>query len=142
MTHEQMDYLTSEELVSKAGLIKKLGQCQATTARVLDDLGNVKYVLLVSYQTVVANYIVGEQVLLVRGRYSQTTYQHVRKFRNAMGREFNVAPWNIEELNAEIDDWFDRPKRNGSNSLCAGEFSQLNGKKKVKRKEEENAYYL
>ena len=105
MTKNEMDYLTSEEKASEVKKWERLLQCEAWVG---DAEGCV---MLKSYGTVVATYIVAEQILLSRGRYSMTTYQHVRKFRNEMGKRFNVAPWNIEEINAEIDDWFDRPKK-------------------------------
>ena len=47
-----------------------------------------------------------ENVLYSYGRYSMTTYQHIRKFRNLMGMEKGIVPWNIQEVNLELVNYF------------------------------------
>lgn len=66
--------------------------------------GNVK--VLRSYNTIVALYDEQNNVLYSYGRYSSTTYQHIRKFRNNMGYERGIRPWDIEEINLELVNWY------------------------------------
>lgn len=70
-----------------------------------------RYVFLQSYETLVAVFDREDMTLYVFGRYSSTTYQHVRKFRNnvvfgnyASARDY--SPWTIPEVNLELTDWF------------------------------------
>ena len=66
------------------------------------------YVFLKSYNTIVAVYDKADGITYVYGRYSATTYQHVRKFRNLMWEKYSPvdAPWHMPELNMELVDWF------------------------------------
>lgn len=79
---------------------KRLYSCRAWHARVAD------YEVLVSYNSIVAFYDYLTDRLIVRGRYSMTTYQHIRKFRNLMGYSLGIKPWDIEEINLELVNWF------------------------------------
>lgn len=64
-----------------------------------DDNG---WIWLKSYNTIVAVYTPTMRTLYSFGRYSSTTYQHVRKFRN------NVLPdmHNTCEVNIEYENWY------------------------------------
>lgn len=55
-----------------------------------------------SYGTIVAVYDEELDILVSFGRYSATTYQHIRKFRN------NYLPhmWDTTEMNLGIDDFW------------------------------------
>lgn len=66
--------------------------------------GDVK--VLRSYHTIVALYDYKDNLLISYGRYSMTTYQHIRKFRNLMGMERGIAPWDIQEVNLELVNMF------------------------------------
>ena len=59
-------------------------------------------ILLRSYNTIVAFYVKELDTLVSIGRYSMTTYQHIRKFRN------NYLPnsYNTKEINLERVNWF------------------------------------
>lgn len=75
---------------------KRLNCCQAWIYT--DDYGR-KW--LKSYNTVVAVYSPIEDRLYVFGRYSSTTYQHVRKFRNTLPNYYNTT-----EVNIEYENWY------------------------------------
>ena len=79
---------------------KRVNRCQAWY------IGEGTWKALRSYDTVVALYDEMENVLYSYGRYSMTTYQHIRKFRNLMGMERRIAPWNIQEVNLELVNYF------------------------------------
>ena len=79
---------------------KRVSRCQAWY------IGEGTWKALRSYDTVVALYDEMENVLYSYGRYSMTTYQHIRKFRNLMGMERGIAPWNIQEINLELVNYF------------------------------------
>lgn len=81
---------------------KQLYHCTAWT-RSTDD-----FVFLKSYNTIVAVYDKMDGVTYVFGRYSMTTYQHIRKFRNLMWEKFHTVdkPWMMPEKNLELVDWF------------------------------------
>ena len=63
---------------------------------------NSGWIWLKSYRTIVAVYIPDGDTLYSFGRYSATTYQHIRKFRN------NVCPnmHHTHEVNIEYENWF------------------------------------
>lgn len=84
---------------------KRVNRCQAWYT------GEGSWKALRSYKTVVALYDEWENVLYSYGRYSMTTYQHIRKFRNLMATENGIAPWDIREVNLELVDYF--PWRRG-----------------------------
>ena len=81
-------------------LWKRVNRCQAWY------FGVGSWKVLRSYKTVVAIYDEMENVLYSYGRYSMTTYQHIRKFRNLMGMEKGIVPWNIQEVNLELVNYF------------------------------------
>lgn len=78
----------------------RVNKCQAYYT------GEGAYKVLRSYDTVVALYDEKNNVLYSYGRYSHTTYQHIRKFRNMMALENGGKPWEVEEINLELVNWF------------------------------------
>lgn len=60
------------------------------------------YILLRSYRTLVAIYDKVNNVLVSRGRFSSTTYQHIRKFRN----DYLPDMHNTPEINLELVNWY------------------------------------
>lgn len=64
------------------------------------DEEETQYIL--SYDTLVGIYEPYYDLLVTFGRYSKTTYQHIRKFRN----DYSVGGYNCEELNMEYVNWF------------------------------------
>ena len=68
------------------------------------------YVFLKSYNTVVAVYLINERKVVRFGKYSNTTYQHMRKFRQAMWLEhvnaLDFSPWDIQEVQCEFVNWY------------------------------------
>jgi len=85
------------------GTVKRLRHCTAYKIYTPEE-----YVVLVSYDTVVALYDVHEKIIVERGRYSMTTYQHVGKFRYDMWEEYMPTdkPWEIKRINLEQVNWF------------------------------------
>ena len=63
-----------------------------------DDNG---WIWLKSYNTVVAVYVPEDDTVYSFGRYSSTTYQHVRKFRNMM-----PSYYRTNEVNIEYENWY------------------------------------
>lgn len=76
---------------------KRVNHCQAWY------IGDGTWKVLRSYKTVVAIYDEMENVLYSYGRYSMTTYQHIRKFRNLMEMEKGIVP---QEVNLELVNYF------------------------------------
>ena len=76
---------------------KRLHKCQAWYKELWDGT-----IMLKSYNTVVAVYDVWTDTLVSLGRFSNTTYQHVRKFRN------DICPngYNTKEQNLELVNWY------------------------------------
>ena len=72
----------------------RINRCEAWFTRV-DSLIFVK-----SYNTIVAVY--DGKTLYSNGRYSMTTYQHIRKFRNNYTADGYMTP----EVNLERVNWF------------------------------------
>lgn len=72
------------------------------------EIGDVVY--LESYCTIVAYYYKPTNTIYINGRYSRTTYQHCRKFRNYCWENYCNArkfkPWDIKEINLERVNWF------------------------------------
>ena len=81
------------ELLTKQAW-KRANHCQAWFCK------RDGYWWLKSYSTIVAVYDEDLDMLISFGRYSATTYQHVRKFRN------NYLPhgWDTTEMNLMVDD--------------------------------------
>ena len=75
---------------------KRVNRCQAWYT------GEGSCKVLRSYETVVALYDEMENVLYSYGRYSMTTYQHIRKFRDLMATENGIIPWDVQEVNLEL----------------------------------------
>ena len=61
------------------------------------------YFFLKSYNTIVAMYESISDTIYSYGRYSNTTYQHVRKFRNNV-----VGDFRTREINLEYDQCYTR----------------------------------
>lgn len=62
--------------------------------------------VLRSYHTIVALYDYRDNLLTSYGRYSVTTYQHIRKFREVIAQDRGIAPWDIKEVNLELVNYF------------------------------------
>ena len=78
----------------------RINHCQAWFAPF--TVGGRAITLVRSYDTIVAFYEVATDCLVSLGRYTMTTYQHIRKFRN------NYLPhgYYTEEINVEFVNWF------------------------------------
>lgn len=63
-----------------------------------DDNG---WIWLKSYNTIVAVYVPEDDTVYSFGRYSSTTYQHVRKFSNMM-----PSYYRTNEVNIEYENWY------------------------------------
>lgn len=67
------------------------------------------FVWLRSFYTIVAVYNQANDKLHIFGRYSSTTYQHIRKFRDALWYDgfrdkYNTKPWDLKEINYMFED--------------------------------------
>ena len=60
------------------------------------------HMILKSYNTIVAVYDMKTGVLFSIGRFSSTTYQHIRKFRNNYCPKMHLT----EEHNLELVNWY------------------------------------
>lgn len=61
-----------------------------------------KWLILKSYKTIVAIYDKRTDTLFSVGRFSSTTYQHIRKFRN----DYCPSGWGTRESNLELANWY------------------------------------
>ena len=77
--------------------LNRVAKCQAWYCT--DDKG---WKWLKSYTTVVAVYVPEDDTLYSFGRYSSTTYQHVRKFRNNYLPNMHMT----NEVNIEYENWY------------------------------------
>ena len=57
---------------------------------------------ILSYDTLVAIYEPYYDLLVSFGRYTHTTYKHIRKFRN----DYSLGGYKCEEINMELVNWF------------------------------------
>lgn len=86
---------------------ERLYHCNATvfTSPLVDNV-----IFLQSYKTVVALYDIENNTIYQRGRYSHTTYQHFRKFRNFCWENYcdprKISVLDIKEINLELYNWF------------------------------------
>ena len=78
---------------------KQLNNCTAWYT----SLTSGRYVWLKSYSTIVAVYDKYTNRLVSFGRYSNTTYQHVRKFRDMLSKASGRV---LEEHNLELVNWY------------------------------------
>ena len=76
---------------------KRVNHCQA---RYYTDNAGWKW--LKSYNTIVAVYVPKDDTLYSFGRYSSTTYQHIRKFRN----DYLPNMYFTNEVNIEYENWY------------------------------------
>ena len=100
---EKISELTTlRDSISVSAEWKRLYHCTAWYYTTED------HVFLKSYNTIVAVYERATGITYVYGRWSATTYQHVRKFRNLMWEKYNAAetPWYMVEQNLELVDMF------------------------------------
>ena len=74
---------------------KKLLSCKAEYCDYRD------FTFLRSYNTIVAVFNKYNNMLISYGRYSSTTYQHIRKFRDNV-----CGGYNIKERNLEYENWY------------------------------------
>ena len=72
---------------------KRLAKCQAWYKEDGD------FIWLKSYNTIVAVYNKVADIVISYGRYSATTYQHIRKFRSNIAHTYN-------ERNLEFENWY------------------------------------
>ena len=96
--HEMENVYDYRENLNADDFVTRLNKCQAWYT---SDSPYDEYVYLKSYNTIVACYCVNQHTLISFGRYSSTTYQHVRKFRNAMAESYRICAWDISEYNLE-----------------------------------------
>lgn len=75
---------------------KRVNKCQAWFV----DTGDM--LILKSYNTIVAVYDKQSKILFSCGRYTMTTYQHIRKFRN----NYTPSMHYTTEANLELCNWF------------------------------------
>ena len=72
----------------------RINHCQAWFTRIND------MVFIKSYDTIVA--LFDGDTLYSNGRYSNTTYKHIRKFRN----DYTPQGYNTKETNLERCNWY------------------------------------
>lgn len=89
-------YENSDKMFIEETNKNRVHKCQAW----FKDYG--AYVALKSYNTIVAIYDKSERILYSFGRYSMTTYQHIRKFRN----DYLPDMHNTKEVNCGFVNWF------------------------------------
>lgn len=101
-------YAQTHDTLLKVKTNKRLFHCTAWT---YDDVENgVSW--LRSYNTIVAVYVHSEKTIYRFGRYSATTYQHMRKFRTHVaydaGYTFpaSMHAWDIKEYQCEFVNWY------------------------------------
>lgn len=78
----------------------RINYCQAWYGAIA--LKNKLYYIIQSYNTIVAIYSTNTEILYSIGRFSVTTYQHIRKYK------INYTPnkYNTKEYNLELCNWF------------------------------------
>ncbi len=78
----------------------RINYCKAWYAE--QEVAGRKIIAVRSYNTLVAFYDIATDCLVSLGRFTMTTYQHIRKFRN------NYLPnmWKTSEINVEFVNWF------------------------------------
>lgn len=81
---------------------QKLYSCNA---RIYDEGDNV---YLYSYNTLVAMYSKSDNIVYRFGRFSATTYQHMRKFRKWCWENYKLCdkPCDIVEHMEEFENWY------------------------------------
>lgn len=58
--------------------------------------------MILSYDTIVAIYEPYYDLIISLGRYSHTTYSHIRKFKE----NYSIGGKDCEEINLELCNWF------------------------------------
>ena len=96
MTIERLKELYKSDITIPETNKNRINKCQAWFL----DCGN--YVLIKSYKTIVAVYDKTDRTLYSFGRYSITTYQHIRKYRN----DYTPDMYKTKEVNCEFCNWF------------------------------------
>lgn len=74
----------------------RVNHCQAWFVETKD------WIILKSYSTIVAIYCKKVDTLYSVGRFSSTTYQHIRKFRN----NYCPSSYMTGEMNLELVNWY------------------------------------
>lgn len=93
-------YLSMQELKYRVDDWERINYCNAFYSNYLYHDYDA-FMLVKSYNTIVAIYFPTICLLVSLGRFSRTTYQHIRKFRK------NTGQWrNITEINLELVNWF------------------------------------
>ena len=92
--------------MNHADFTEKLYHCNASYT----GGTNPHYVFLKSYNTVVAVFDRENMTVIRFGKYSNTTYQHMRKFRNKMWElyadKLTYKPWDIKEIQLDYENWY------------------------------------
>lgn len=108
IAYDLYTYAQVNETLLHVKTSNRLYHCQAWT---YDDVENgISW--LRSYNTIVAVYVHAEHTIYRFGRYSSTTYQHMRKFRNHIaydaGYTFpaSMHAWDIVEYQCEFVNWY------------------------------------
>lgn len=110
MRREEVKHIAKSLLQSGTGVDARytrpvrVGKCQAYIQDAM--VGDSKVVVVRSYKTIVAMYDWEENMLYSFGRFSATTYQHIRKARDIIAYRRGIAPWDITEENLELVNWF------------------------------------
>lgn len=94
-------YLSFQELKYHTDDWKRINHCNAFFSNSLyyDDK---PFVLVKSYNTIVAIYFPSDNLLVTLGRFTMTTYQHIRKFKNSHTKQL----YKTNEINLELVNWF------------------------------------
>lgn len=94
-------YLSMQELKHSVNDWKRINHCNAFYSNSL-YYDEEPFILVKSYNTIVAIYFSKMNLLISLGRFSITTYQHIRKFRN----NYTLLGYNAREINLELVNWF------------------------------------
>ena len=94
-------YLSMQELKYRVDDWKRINRCNAFYSNYLYH-DYEPFMLVKSYETIVAIYFPRINLLVSLGRFSMTTYQHIRKFRN----NYTLQGYNTREINLELVNWF------------------------------------
>lgn len=96
----KLSYEDFQNLGKHVTIWNRINSCQAWFGAISLD-GSLYYIVL-SYNTIVAIYSPNTGVLYSVGRFSMTTYQHIRKYKN----NYTPNKYNTKEINLELCNWF------------------------------------
>lgn len=104
MTEKDILKLTYDEIQNLMNntidCYERINHCQAWFNDAL--YLNKRVCFIKSYNTVVALYCYDNQKLYSVGKFSMTTYQHIRKYKN----NYTPNKHNTKEINLELCNWF------------------------------------